>query len=100
MVKIFWRGVGGNLYIQSERGTGTCFTHNAPDSQQAYGMRPLRWAITGYRASQTGFQFLDYSASRSVRLMGKVYSVREPHGAIYRLRKLLLPGRRARRTPS
>lgn len=73
VVKNILEGVGGNLYIQSERGTGTCFTLTMPLTLA--NMECVRFKVGDYRMSVPArqvFQFLDYSASRgSVRLIGE-----------------------------
>lgn len=56
MVKNILEGVGGNLYIQSERGTGTCFTLTMPLTLA--NMECVRFKVGDYRdvrAGQTGF---------------------------------------------
>ena len=73
VVKNILEGVGGNLYIQSERGNGTCFTLTMPLTLA--NMECVRFKVGDYRMSVPArqvFQFLDYDASRdSVRLMGE-----------------------------
>lgn len=72
VVKSILESVGGNLYIQSERGIGSSFTLSMPLTLA--NMECVRFKVDEYRLSlpaRNVFQFLDYGSCREqVRQVG------------------------------